>query len=268
MTSWPQILEPVFKPNDPNVSWLNSVDISFSKSQPTTFGTNFCVKCNSNLTCSSIGKAQLTHKAWVSVFLKRRGGWYIPKKNTSESQANGWGDFFHLKVSSLTVDLEKNNLDLGEKKMVKRNAPSTSWFQPIDCITKTKENCSPFEWEELWISTETKSVSLRPFGIMALYSSLAQPPKTSIMRQEDPLPTPMVGTVRSPITFFRFPTNQIIFRVIVLARQMKLGFRIQTLGIHTSCLIPQRYSLSHQVQNKIRWLQFAPKKTSKNAWGA
>ena len=80
---------------------------------------------------------------------------------------------------------------------------------------------------------------------MALYSSLAQPPKTSIMRQKRSTPNSngWYSEMTSPITFFRFPTNQIIFRVIVLA------ILANEVGL-----------LSHQVQTKHLLATICPKK--------
>lgn len=93
--------------------------------------------------------------------------------------------------ATLTVDPGEKQLGFGrketsKKKCAKQKLVSANWLHH-----QMRGNCSPLS-EKSWNSTQTKILSLWPFGIMALYSSLAQPPKTSIMRHKDPLPTPIV----------------------------------------------------------------------------
>ena len=87
-------------------------------------------------------------------------------------------------------------------------------------------------------------------------------------RRSTPNSNGWYSEMTSPITFFRFPTNQIIFRVIVLAilGQMKLGS--QNLNSGNSYVWFLSVTLSPGAKQKIYWLQFAPKKIAKNAWGA
>lgn len=272
MTSWPQILEPVFKPNDPNVSWLNSVDIFFQKVNPllapifvsNAFQPDLQQHLKGSTHPQSLGSLSWRDGGW---------GWYLPPKKKHQlitSKLMRWKTPPQGFISDRLIWNKTTWInDLGEKKKYKEMRQAQAGFSQLIASPKrrkivhllSEKNSEIQPKQKVWVSDHLAS-----WHCIQAWPNLQKHPSwgKKIHSQLQWL----VQWDDIPNNFLQIPNQS-----NHLQSHRPGNFGANEVGISESklwefiCLIPQRYSLT-RCKQKFCWLQFAPKEISKNAWGA